>query len=148
MCAIFMTFTMQTGFAILEAGCASLKNEVNGKSRSSKSIHLTGEHHDEERDRRAGRRHLLLGHRPRALYRQGAASPSDARVTSGNPRGPGATHSLGWETSLYLPRASTPALSTAPSYSWYCQSSSLPAPPHRPSCPTPPQHPPTPSPQK
>lgn len=29
MCAIFMTFTMQTGFAILESGCSSLKNEVS-----------------------------------------------------------------------------------------------------------------------
>jgi hypothetical protein len=29
MCAIFMTFTMQTGFAILESGCGSLKNEVS-----------------------------------------------------------------------------------------------------------------------
>ena len=29
MCACFMVFTMQTGFAMLESGCASLKNEVN-----------------------------------------------------------------------------------------------------------------------
>jgi len=29
MCAVLMTFTMQTGFAILEGGCTTLKNEVS-----------------------------------------------------------------------------------------------------------------------
>jgi len=42
MCSVFMTMTMQTGFALLESGCASLKNETNIMMKNAVDVLLGG----------------------------------------------------------------------------------------------------------